>query len=209
MPDDFCVEHGYEFMKSQMGNPIPYCSVCEEHRATARAIRGPSPRTISERGRALILAAAVLDRPNADPDDDIAILARQLGRAQEEIDSLQRAVCPACNGDKVVQPIGEGCEECNGTGRVDPSPPKTCTKIGLVQRLAKSPILEFDEDPEDGFIALDISPAERDMIVSAFGALEQIADIAEGSETVNSLPHIAKIARGVTAAQTSAQASAQ
>ena len=47
---------------------------------------------ISERGRALILAAAALDRPNADPDDDIAVLARQLTRAQEEIYDLQRAV---------------------------------------------------------------------------------------------------------------------
>jgi hypothetical protein len=45
---------------------------------------------ISERGRALILAAAVLDRPNADPDDDMAVLARQLIRAQEEIESLCR-----------------------------------------------------------------------------------------------------------------------
>lgn len=40
---------------------------------------------ISERGRALILAAAVLDRPNADPDDDIAVLARQFNRAHEEL----------------------------------------------------------------------------------------------------------------------------
>ena len=45
---------------------------------------------ISERGRALILAAGILDRPHADPDDDLAVLARQLTRAQEEIDSLQR-----------------------------------------------------------------------------------------------------------------------
>lgn len=44
---------------------------------------------ISERGRALILAAAILDRPNADPDDDIAVLARQLTRAVEEIDKLK------------------------------------------------------------------------------------------------------------------------
>lgn len=45
---------------------------------------------ISERGRALIIAAAILDRPNADPDDDIAVIARQLNRAQEEIDVLER-----------------------------------------------------------------------------------------------------------------------
>lgn len=47
---------------------------------------------ISERGRALILAAAILDRPHADPDDDLAVLARQLTRAQEEIDGLKRKV---------------------------------------------------------------------------------------------------------------------
>lgn len=47
---------------------------------------------ISERGRALILASAVLDRPNADPDDDIAVLARQLTRAQEEVEQLMRDV---------------------------------------------------------------------------------------------------------------------
>ena len=45
---------------------------------------------ISERGRALILAAAILDRPSGDPDDDLAVLARQLNRAQEEIDNQTR-----------------------------------------------------------------------------------------------------------------------
>lgn len=43
---------------------------------------------ISERGRALIIAADVLDRSDGDPDGDIAILARQLQRAQEEIEIL-------------------------------------------------------------------------------------------------------------------------
>lgn len=32
MPDDFCIEHGYEHMKSQFGNPIPYCEACERKR---------------------------------------------------------------------------------------------------------------------------------------------------------------------------------
>jgi hypothetical protein len=27
--DDFCIEHGYEFMKSRFGDPITYCSRCE------------------------------------------------------------------------------------------------------------------------------------------------------------------------------------
>lgn len=47
---------------------------------------------ISERGRALIVAAAVLDRPNADPDDDMAILARQLSRCAYENEQLKAAV---------------------------------------------------------------------------------------------------------------------
>jgi hypothetical protein len=49
-----------------------------------------SDHLISERGRALILAAAILDRPNTDPDSDLVIMARQLTRAQEEIDSLEQ-----------------------------------------------------------------------------------------------------------------------
>ena len=40
----------------------------------------------SERGRALIIAAKILDRLH--PDDDLAVLARALKRAQEERDSL-------------------------------------------------------------------------------------------------------------------------
>jgi hypothetical protein len=39
-----------------------------------------------ERLRALKIADIVLERPYADPDDDLAILARQLKRAQEEIE---------------------------------------------------------------------------------------------------------------------------
>ncbi len=30
--DDFCIIHGYEHMKSQWGNPIPYCEACEKER---------------------------------------------------------------------------------------------------------------------------------------------------------------------------------
>lgn len=32
MSDDFCLIHGYEHMKSQWGNPIPYCEACENER---------------------------------------------------------------------------------------------------------------------------------------------------------------------------------
>lgn len=33
MADDFCLTHGYEHMKSQWGNPIPYCEACENERS--------------------------------------------------------------------------------------------------------------------------------------------------------------------------------
>ena len=45
-------------------------------------------RLSDERREALVLADAILDRPNADPDDDLAVLARHLLRAQESIDAL-------------------------------------------------------------------------------------------------------------------------
>jgi len=35
--------------------------------------------------QAYLLAEKVLDRPNADPDDDIAVLARQLVRTMEKL----------------------------------------------------------------------------------------------------------------------------
>ena len=65
---------------------------------------------MNEKESSVILANKILERPNADPDDDLAVLARQLLRREER--------------------------------------------------------------------------------------LQLISDIAEGSGTVNSLPHIAKIARG-------------
>jgi hypothetical protein len=39
---------------------------------------------------ALLLANKILDRINADPDDDLAILARQLLRARERLDKLEK-----------------------------------------------------------------------------------------------------------------------
>jgi hypothetical protein len=36
MSDEFCLIHGYEHMKSQWGNPIPYCEACETEREEAR-----------------------------------------------------------------------------------------------------------------------------------------------------------------------------
>ena len=44
---------------------------------------------MSEKEDAIILANKVLDRINADPDDDLAVLARQLLRALERLGEYQ------------------------------------------------------------------------------------------------------------------------
>lgn len=35
---DFCIEHGFEFMKSRFGDPIAYCAKCEEEAMDWRTI---------------------------------------------------------------------------------------------------------------------------------------------------------------------------
>jgi hypothetical protein len=42
---------------------------------------------VTEKEHAVILANKVLDRVNADPDDDLAVLARQLLRTREALES--------------------------------------------------------------------------------------------------------------------------
>lgn len=66
-----------------------------------------------ERQRALALARKVLDRANADPDDDLAILARQLLRIAE-IQYLPRpheSRCRVC-GSLPGAPCGAGLRGC-------------------------------------------------------------------------------------------------
>lgn len=46
---------------------------------------------ITEREQALLLANAILDRNFDDPDDDLAILARQLLRRTEELEAYKAA----------------------------------------------------------------------------------------------------------------------
>lgn len=45
---------------------------------------------LTERAIAIALAGKILDRVNADPDDDLAILARQLLRTNEALTALPR-----------------------------------------------------------------------------------------------------------------------
>lgn len=43
-----------------------------------------------EHDRAIRLANRILDRPYADPDDDLAVLSRQLIRYTEEVSQLRK-----------------------------------------------------------------------------------------------------------------------
>jgi hypothetical protein len=50
-----------------------------------------------------ILANKILDRINADPDDDLAMLSRELLRADEVIQRMRSAACNACQILDVVK----------------------------------------------------------------------------------------------------------
>lgn len=45
-----------------------------------------------ERDDALVLANKILERPHGDPDDDLAVLARQLLRAREQVAQLRKTL---------------------------------------------------------------------------------------------------------------------
>lgn len=47
---------------------------------------------MSELCDALYLANRLLDEPNADPDDDLRLLSRQLLRRQEEVERLNKVI---------------------------------------------------------------------------------------------------------------------
>jgi hypothetical protein len=88
--------HGYGYAQVQFPDGTRAVFDADHIRAAqseeARPAMTPRPwialqeSLISERGRALIIASSILDNP----DSDIVVLARQLTRAQEEIDQLKR-----------------------------------------------------------------------------------------------------------------------
>lgn len=53
---------------------------------------------MSERTDADRLAKRLLDEPDADPDDDLRMLSRQLLRRREVITRLEKRVASQCNG---------------------------------------------------------------------------------------------------------------
>lgn len=58
---------------------------------------------MSEYERAAALANAILDRINADPDDDLAVLSRQLLRAQEALKNLTEAAESVCRANNFTE----------------------------------------------------------------------------------------------------------
>ena len=57
-----------------------------------------------ERSDAIKLANRVLDRPHADPDDDLAVLARQLLRREEYVASLAASNSAYCESGPGTAP---------------------------------------------------------------------------------------------------------
>lgn len=51
MADDFCILHGYEHMRSTMGNPIPWCAACEDDRQRRRIVMEEGCETCAELAR--------------------------------------------------------------------------------------------------------------------------------------------------------------
>ena len=59
---------------------------------------------MSEHEHAIILANKVLDRVNGDPDDDLAVLSRQLLRAREQLDALWHfSACPLDHCERCIR----------------------------------------------------------------------------------------------------------
>lgn len=69
-----------------------------------------SESTIEERERAKILAAYILDRSNADPDDDYSVLARQFLRECERRQAEHDAALDQLKSKKIEILIVKGVE---------------------------------------------------------------------------------------------------
>lgn len=83
-PEGYCVESEREPGSVQI---YPRAALTQPAESGAEALSGLA--VASERERAILLANTVLDRANGDPDDDLAVLARQLLRALERLGEHQ------------------------------------------------------------------------------------------------------------------------
>lgn len=66
---------------------------------------------MSELDDAIKLANRILDRPNGDPDDDLAVLARQLLRSRERVSALSQWCSFSASVIKSGEPWTSACQE--------------------------------------------------------------------------------------------------
>jgi hypothetical protein len=60
-------------------------------------------KKLPEHEHAIVLANLILERPNGDPDDDLATLSRQLLRTREKLEALWHfASCPYDHCDRCI-----------------------------------------------------------------------------------------------------------
>jgi hypothetical protein len=103
MADDFCIIHGYEHMKSQMGNPIPFCQACEDSMT-----KEPWEKELAKHDEYIVTADYSNLRPGATAMEPTPVLAKisrpddgALQSAREALrqaqDSLMAASIAACD----------------------------------------------------------------------------------------------------------------
>lgn len=115
-------------------------------------------KQVNEREQAQILAAAVLDRPNADPDDDVALLARQLQQALEEIEQLKAG---ALEIHEKYERVSNEMREENHTLNI---------KIVSLQKQLVSLKNAFDEGNPSDKIRIERLTAEIEQWESVYGS---------------------------------------
>lgn len=80
---------------------------------------------MNERYQAIELANKILDRPSADPDDDLAVLARQLVRTSEALTTTGLALVMArrriVDDGECLRAIAKGLETPANAGRLNAS----------------------------------------------------------------------------------------
>jgi hypothetical protein len=69
-------------------------------------------KSSDERSLAAAIAERFLDEPNADPDDDIRVLARQFNRSQEQLATLAAAVARYGKHERDCYIAGYGPKNC-------------------------------------------------------------------------------------------------
>jgi hypothetical protein len=99
-----------------------------------------------ENESAVKLANLILDRPNGDPDDDLAVLSRQLLRALERAESLESQLREAHEALKrIAYPIRSMKEDADRDGaRLDGAMAVTLAADGnYLQEIARKVIPEW------------------------------------------------------------------